>query len=98
MMLFPTFLKLGGRTVLLVGGGPVASGKLRGLLEAGAGVRVGAPEGQPEILEGPVTVALRPFAPSGLDGVAFVVAAAPPGINREVAGAAHERGLFVNAV
>jgi len=29
---FPVFLKLAGRRVLLVGGGPVASGKLAGLL------------------------------------------------------------------
>ena len=33
-MLFPTFLKLEGTRVLLVGGGPVAAGKLRGLLDA----------------------------------------------------------------
>jgi len=98
IMLFPTFLKLGGRTVLLVGGGPVAAGKLRGLLDAGALVRVVAPDVQPEILEAPVTVVQRPFAASDLDGVAFVVAAAPPAVNREVAAAAHARGLFVNAV
>jgi siroheme synthase (precorrin-2 oxidase/ferrochelatase) len=42
-MLFPTFLKLEGRRVLLVGGGPVAAGKLRGLLDAGAEVSVVAP-------------------------------------------------------
>ena len=43
-MLFPTFLKLGGRRVLLVGAGPVAAGKLRSLLDAGAHVTVVAPE------------------------------------------------------
>jgi uroporphyrin-III C-methyltransferase / precorrin-2 dehydrogenase / sirohydrochlorin ferrochelatase len=98
IMLFPTFLKLGGRTVLVVGGGPVAAGKLRGLLEAGALVTVVAPDVQPEILAAPVTVLQRPFAASDLDGVAFVVAAAPPAVNREVAAAAHAKGLFVNAV
>ena len=97
-MLFPTFLKLGGRTVLLVGGGPVAAGKLRGLLDAGASVRVVAPEVRQEILDEPVAVARRAFVPSDLDGVAFVVAAAPPAVNREVAAAAHAKGLFVNAV
>ena len=97
-MLFPTFLKLEGRRVLLVGGGPVAAGKLRGLLDAGAEVTVVAPAILPAMAAAPVTAALRSFDPSDLDGVSFVVAAAPPDVNREVAAAAHARGLFVNAV
>lgn len=97
-MLFPTFLKLGGRRVLLVGGGPVAAGKLQGLLDAGALVTVVAPEVVAEIASAPVEIARRPFQPSDIDGVSFVVAAAPAGVNREVASAAHARGIFVNAV
>lgn len=97
-MLFPTFLKLQGRRVLLVGGGPVAAGKLRGLIDAGADVTVVAPAIRQEIAGAPVTTALRPFQASDLDGVSFVVAAAPPAVNREVASAAHARGIFVNAV
>ncbi|MGH8638399.1 MAG: precorrin-2 dehydrogenase/sirohydrochlorin ferrochelatase family protein [Burkholderiales bacterium] len=97
-MLFPTFLKLGGRQVLLVGGGPVAAGKLQGLLDAGAVVKVVAPVIVPEIASAPVERALRPFQPSDIDGVSFVVAAAPPDVNRQVAAVAHERGIFVNAV
>ena len=97
-MLFPTFLKLGGRKVLLVGAGPVAAGKLRGLLDAGAVVSVVAPEVVPEIAQEPVEVRQRPFRPEDLDGVWYVVAAAPPAVNRQVAAAAHARGIFVNAV
>ena len=97
-MLFPTFLKLQGRRVLLVGGGPVAAGKLRGLLEAGADVTVVAPAIVQEIAAAPVTTAMRRFQVSDLDGVSFVVAAAPPDVNREVAAAAQARGIFVNAV
>ena len=97
-MLFPTFLKLEGRHVLLVGGGPVAAGKLRGLLEAGAIVKVVAPTILLEIASAPVETALRPFEAADLAGVSFVVAAAPPEVNREVATAAHARGIFVNAV
>lgn len=97
-MLFPTFLKLGGRDVLLVGGGPVAAGKLGPLLEAGAVVRVVAPAVVPEIAAAPVTLFLRGFEPADLDGACFVVAAAPPEVNRQVAAAAHGRGVFVNAV
>jgi siroheme synthase-like protein len=97
-MLFPTFLKLGGRRVLLVGGGAVAAGKLGGLLQAGARVTVVAPDVVPEIVAAPVEIARRPFEASDVDGVCFVVAAAPPHVNREVASAADARGIFVNAV
>jgi siroheme synthase-like protein len=40
----------------------------------------------------------RPFRAPDLDGAWYVVAAAPPDVNRAVAAAAHERQLFVNAV
>ena len=49
MDLLPLFLNLTGRTVVLVGGGPVATAKLRQLLAAGARVRVVAPEITDEI-------------------------------------------------
>jgi uroporphyrin-III C-methyltransferase/precorrin-2 dehydrogenase/sirohydrochlorin ferrochelatase len=45
-----------------------------------------------------VTVVRREFVPSDVEGAAFVVAAAPPDVNRVVARAAEARGLFVNAV
>jgi siroheme synthase-like protein len=47
--LLPLFLNLTGRTVLLVGGGPVAASKLGQLVAAGASVRVVAPEVRDEI-------------------------------------------------
>jgi uroporphyrin-III C-methyltransferase / precorrin-2 dehydrogenase / sirohydrochlorin ferrochelatase len=97
-MLFPTFLRLGGRKVLVVGGGPVAAGKLRALVDAGAAITVVAPAIVPEVEAAPVQTLRRPFEPADLDGVCFVVAAAPPEVNREVATAAHARGIFVNAV
>jgi uroporphyrin-III C-methyltransferase/precorrin-2 dehydrogenase/sirohydrochlorin ferrochelatase len=84
--------------VLLVGAGPVAAGKLQGLLDAGAVVRVVAPSVVPAIAAAPVEIARRPFEPPDLDGVSYVVAAAPPEVNRAVAAEAHARGLFVNAV
>jgi uroporphyrin-III C-methyltransferase / precorrin-2 dehydrogenase / sirohydrochlorin ferrochelatase len=96
--LLPVFLKLGGRRVLLVGGGTVARGKLAGLLEAGARVTVVAPEVRPEIEAADVTVLPRAFRSADLDGAWLVVAAAPPEVNREVAAAAEDRGVFVNAV
>jgi len=96
--LFPVFLKLAGRRVLLVGGGPVAAAKLTGLLTAGAHVTVVAPKIRPEIEAADVTVLPRAFQPSDVDGAWLVVAAATPAVNREVAAAAEERYVFVNAV
>ena len=96
--LFPAFLKLEGRPVLLVGGGPVAASKLEGLLAAGAKVTVVAPELRPEIERAAVQVRRRAFAPADLEGVFFAIAAATPAVNREVRLAAEERALFVNAV
>lgn len=96
--LFPVFLKLAGRRVLLVGGGPVAAAKLRGLLAAGAHVTVVAPRIRPEVEAAEVTLLPRAFQPSDVDGAWLVVAAATPAVNREVAAAAEERHVFVNAV
>ena len=97
-MLYPVFLKLSGRRVLLVGGGTVAATKLEGLLAAGALVTVVAPEVNTAIERPGVTVHRRGFEPGDLDGVWWVVAAAPPDINREVQAAAEPKALFVNAV
>ncbi|HET9754646.1 MAG TPA: bifunctional precorrin-2 dehydrogenase/sirohydrochlorin ferrochelatase [Myxococcales bacterium] len=98
MELYPVFLHLRGRPVLLVGGGKVASGKIDALLAAGARVTVVAPRIDPRLLRDGVQRYERPFAPADLDGKWFAVAAAPPEVNREVARAAEKRRVFVNAV
>ena len=98
MSVFPVFLKLAGRRVLVVGAGPVAASKLAALLEADALVTVVAPDVVEEIAAAPVQIVRRAFEPRDLDGVCFVVAAAPPEVNRQVSAAAEPRGLFVNAV
>ena len=96
--LFPVFLKLTGRPVVVVGGGAVAKSKLAALLDAGARVTVIAPEVAPEITGSGVAVRRRPFEASDLEGAWLVVAAAPPAVNRAVADAAEALRLFVNAV
>jgi siroheme synthase-like protein len=98
MALYPIFLRLAGRPVLLVGGGRVAASKLRALVDAGALVTVVAPEITDEIARAPVALHRRSFETSDLDGVWLVVAAAPREVNREVSTEAHARGIFVNAV
>lgn len=96
--LFPAFLKLGERAVLVVGGGPVAASKIASLRQTGARITVVAPEVRPEIEQADVTLVRRAFVPSDLDGAWLVVAAATPEVNREVAAAAEVRRVFVNAV
>ncbi|MDQ3297196.1 MAG: bifunctional precorrin-2 dehydrogenase/sirohydrochlorin ferrochelatase [Myxococcota bacterium] len=96
--LYPVFLKLDGLPVVVVGGGPVAAGKLDGLLAAGAKVTVVAPQICEAIRTRDVTLIESAFRPAHLAGARWVVAAAPPEVNRDVAVAAAARGLFVNAV
>ncbi len=96
--LFPVFLRLAGRKVLLVGGGTVAAAKLGALLETGAAITVVAPEIRDEIARGPVTLRQRPFSAGDLEGVWLVVAAATPDVNLRVRVAAESRRIFVNAV
>ena len=96
--LFPVFLKLTARPVVLVGGGPVATSKLDALLDAGAHVTVVAPEITQRIAESGVVIHRRPFEPTDLDGAWLVVAAASAGVNRAVSSAAEKRRVFVNAV
>jgi uroporphyrin-III C-methyltransferase/precorrin-2 dehydrogenase/sirohydrochlorin ferrochelatase len=98
LVLYPVFLKLRGRRVLLVGGGAVAASKLEGLLAAGALVTVVAPDISPALERRDVTLHRRSFEAADLDGAWWVVAAAPPAVNREVQAAAESRQLFVNAV
>src|SRR5262245_49929211 len=96
--LLPLFLDLARRRVLLVGGGPVAAGKLAQLLAARADVRVIAPQVVEAIAASGVPIERRAFVPADLDDAWLVIAAATPEANREVAAAAEARRMFVNAV
>src|SRR5262249_46460137 len=95
---YPVFLRLEGRRVLVVGGGKLAAAKLPPLIEAGARVTVVAPDIRTELVRPGVELLRDPFSRAHLEGVFFVVAAATPAVNREVAAAAEARSLFVNAV
>lgn len=98
MPLFPVFLTLGGRRVVVVGGGAVAAAKVAALVAAGARVTVVAPRLHQAIRRAGVRTIHRRFRPADLEGAWFVVAAAPPAVNRRVAAAARARRVFVNAV
>ncbi len=96
--LLPLFLDLAARRVLLVGGGPVAAAKLVQLLAARADVVVVSPAVCDVIARSGVRIERRGFVAADLDGVWLAVAAAPPETNRQVAAAAENRRVFVNAV
>jgi len=102
MSLYPLFLKLSGRRVLVVGGGPVATAKVAALQEAGAIIAVVAPEAEPELVQaaaaGKISLARRSFDAADLAGTWLVVSAATPEVNRVVAAAAESQRLFVLAV
>src|SRR5215831_15373386 len=102
MSLFPLFLKLAGRPVLVVGGGPVAAAKVAALLDAGARVTVVAPDVAPSLTElaaaGKIQLARRSFDAADFGGAWLVVAAATPEVNRAVAAGAESQRLFVLAV
>lgn len=92
---YPVFLRLAGKRVLVVGAGPVAARRVRGLLTEGADVTVVAPD----VSQGfPCAVELRPFEPADVAGVWLVQACAPPAVNAEVAAAAESAGVWcINA-
>jgi siroheme synthase-like protein len=96
--LFPAFLKLDGRRVVIVGGGSVAASKIAALRSAGADLVVVAPEVCAQVESAGVTVRRKSFEDADLEGAWFVVAAAPPEVNRLVAAEGERRHVFVNAV
>lgn len=78
-MYYPIFLDLRGRTCLVVGGGFIATGKVCGLLDAGARVTVIAPEVSPKVLQwhtaGRLVWHTREFVVEDLDDQFMVIAA-----------------------
>ena len=99
----PLFHKLQGGRVLVVGGGEIALRKARLLADAGAALRVVAPEvdGQLAALarEGGGEVLVRGYQPGDLDGCRLVIAATDDSVlNAQVSADAQARSLPVNVV
>jgi siroheme synthase-like protein len=100
--IWPLFLKLEGRTVLVVGAGSVAERKIHALVEARARVRVVAPHASPSVRrladEGALVWRERRFEPQDTDGVWLALAAtSDPTVQSEVATAADARRIFLVA-
>jgi uroporphyrin-III C-methyltransferase/precorrin-2 dehydrogenase/sirohydrochlorin ferrochelatase len=101
--IYPTALRLLGRPVLVVGGGPVAERRAKGLLDAGAKVTVVAPIAT-ETLQGLDASGLlsweaREYRTSDLDGVWFVqTATGTSAVDTQVAADAEAQRIWcVNA-
>ena len=94
---YPVFLDLKDRPVLVVGAGPIALRKTRGLLDAGARVTVVAPVCLPDFEDLPLRLVRRPFRPSDLAGATLVFAATNDRrVNHRIRLAAKTRGIFAN--
>jgi siroheme synthase-like protein len=103
MSLFPAFLKLANRRVLVVGGGAIAAQKVPGLLEADARVHVVSPKLSPALAElvrdRQINWSPKPFEPSDLDDAFLVIAATSlRDLNASVFAEADRRGIFCNSV
>ncbi|WEZ86849.1 siroheme synthase CysG [Pseudomonas sp. NyZ480] len=103
MDFLPLFHKLQGGRVLVVGGGEIALRKARLLADAGAVLRVVAPEVDSQLAalahEGGGEVQVRGYRMSDLDGCRLVIAATDDtGLNAQVSADAQARSLPVNVV
>lgn len=97
------FVKLEGRDCLVVGAGAIAQGKIEGLLQSGAVVRVVAPEATEEIrswaTSGTITWQQKNFIPSDLDRVFLVITAtSSQEVNADVFENARARNILCNSV
>ncbi len=103
MALYPIFVELKGRPVVVIGGGHVGAEKVRGLLAAEADITLVSPDLIDELREhahaGRIRHIPRAYQESDLDGgYEFVMVATDDGaINADVAAAGKKRGLWVNA-
>jgi precorrin-2 dehydrogenase len=101
--LFPMFLKLDGRSCLVVGAGKIGEPKIAGLMDTGARIRVVALDASTAVREwaheGKIALELRAFAPNDLDGAFLVVAATSSRkLNEWIYHEAQRRGVLCNVV
>ncbi len=100
MALFPMFVELSGKNVLIIGGGSVAYRKCERLLPYGAELTAVSGRFLPAFIsmQG-VRLLFRPFAESDLEGRDVVVCATDDReLNSRAAALCRERGIAVNVV
>jgi precorrin-2 dehydrogenase / sirohydrochlorin ferrochelatase len=103
MTLFPMFMKLEGRSCLVVGAGTIGQPKIGSLIAAGASVRVVALRATGEVSEwakaGTITWEARAFNTADLDGAFLVIAATNSReTNAMIFHEARQRNILCNVV
>lgn len=101
--LFPIFIKLEGRQILVAGAGKVGEPKISGLFGTGARIRVVSLDASPTVRDwaraGWIELELRAFAPDDLAGVFMaIVATASRTTNERIYNEAQRRGILCNVV
>lgn len=97
-MSYPVNLVVDGKPVLVVGGGRVATGKVRNLLAAGALVTVVAPVVSAEIEAMGVAVQRRPYEAGEIAGYRLAVSATgDPVVDAQVFADGEATGVWVNS-
>lgn len=101
--LFPMFVKLEGRQVLVIGAGKIAEPKIGGLLETGARISVVSLDATPTVRqwarEGKLELELRAFSADDLTGAFLtVVATNSHTLNKRIYSEAQRRGVLCNVV
>lgn len=101
--LFPMFMKLTGKQILVVGAGKVGEPKIGGLFDTGARIRVVAIEATAAVREwaqnGKMELDLRSFATEDLQGAFLaVVATSSRTLNERIYREAQNRGVLCNVV
>lgn len=95
--MYPIFLDLTGRLAVVIGAGPVALRKVRGLLEADAVVKVVSPRFHPEFEGLSVERIQREYQSGDLEGALLAFTATDQRqINDQVARDARARGILIN--
>jgi precorrin-2 dehydrogenase / sirohydrochlorin ferrochelatase len=100
---YPIFLNLTNRRCVVIGGGSVAEGKVKTLLEAGAHVTVISPELTPELkklaVEEKILHIERGYEPGDVRGAFLAISATDDrAVNEQVWQEAEETGVLINAV
>lgn len=100
---YPVFLDLEGRLCVVIGGGPVAEGKVLGLLESGARILVVAPNLTPALAEldrkGRFERRERTYRQGDLKGAFLAIAATNDrAVHERVAAEAKQRNVLLNVV
>lgn len=103
MTMFPMFMKLEGRSCLVVGAGTIGEPKIRSLIEAGASTRVIALNATTAVAEwaraGSITWEARAFKVADLEDVFMVIAATNSReLNATIFNEARRRNILCNVV